>query len=915
MTDKNLDENAENQDPETQDPDAQDLEAQNFEGQNFEAEGIAEAIADGVVDATEQAVVADGEGGRIDPVNLESEMQRSYLDYAMSVIVGRALPDVRDGMKPVHRRILYTMYDGGYRPNAGYYKSMRVVGDVMSHYHPHGDASVYDALARMVQPWSLRYPLVDGQGNFGSAGNLGPAAPRYTECKMAALAMEMVREIDEGTVDFQDNYDGRNQEPVVLPARFPNLLVNGSEGIAVGMATRIPPHNLREVAAGVQWYLDNPEATREELLEALLGIIKGPDFPSGATILGRKGIEDAYRTGRGSIVQRAIVDIEESNGRTQLVVKALPYQVNPDNLSAKIAQLVKDGDIQGISDIRDETSGHVGQRLVIVLRRDAIPKVVLNNLYKRTQLQDSFPANMLALVDGVPRTLSLDGFIHHWVMHQLDVIVRRTQFRLAKARERLHILEGYLRALENLDEVIALIRRSHTVGHARTGLMDLLSIDEVQADAILALQLRRLAAMETQKILEEHKEITARVADLQDILGSPTRQRTIIGEELQAVVERFGDDRVAPIVPYGPEISMEQLVPEEDVVVTITRDGFAKRTKLDSYRAQRRGGKGIRGASLRSDDEISQFFITNTHDWLLFFTNMGHVYRAKAYEVPEGGRGARGQHVANLLAFRPDEKIAQVLAISGYDDAQYLVLGTKGGMVKKTALAAYDSPRRAGLIGINLREGEDGKIDEVISALTVGDSDELIFVTRDGQSLRFQADDSALRPTGRATSGVVGIRLRGDDEVLSMELVDPLDDLVVVTEGGYAKRTPLSEYRPQGRGGLGIRAANLHEDRGELVGALVTKEDEELLAIAETGKVIRVSVGDIPETGRNTMGVILSRLDEEDRVIAVTRNEESQVESDGDDQPEDGQPEDGEPEAENGQPEVGDANGEEIADV
>ncbi len=857
---------------------------ENVESENFEAEGIAEALADATEEAAAEADVAEGSGGvgRIDPVNLESEMQRSYLDYAMSVIVGRALPDVRDGMKPVHRRILYTMYDGGYRPNAGYYKAMRVVGDVMSHYHPHGDASVYDALARMVQPWSLRYPLVDGQGNFGSPGNLGPAAPRYTECKMAPLAMEMVRDIDEGTVDFQDNYDGRNQEPVVLPSRFPNLLVNGSEGIAVGMATRIPPHNLVEVAEGVQWYLDHPDATREELLEALLGIIKGPDFPSGAAILGRRGIEDAYRTGRGSIVQRATVDVEEIHGRTCLVVKSLPYQVNPDNLSAKIAELVRNGEIQGIADIRDETSGHVGQRLVIVLKRDAIPKVVLNNLYKRTQLQDSFPANMLALVDGVPRTLSIDGFVHHWVSHQIEVIVRRTQFRLAKARERLHILEGYLRALENLDEVIALIRRSKTVADARAGLVVFLSIDDVQADAILALQLRRLAAMETQKILDEHKEISARVEDLQGVLASPTRQREIIGSELQEVVERFGDERQAPIVPYGPEISMEALVPEEDVVVTITREGFAKRTKLDAYRAQRRGGKGVRGASLRADDEISHFFITNTHDWLLFFTNMGQVYRVKAYELPEGGRDARGQHVANLLAFRPEEKIAQVLAISDYDDAEHLVLGTKLGMVKKTPLADYDSPRRAGLIAINLREDEGGDLDEVISALTIESEDELILVTREGQSLRFKASDKALRPTGRATSGVVGIRLRGDDEVLAMELVDPDSDLVVVTEGGYAKRTPLEEYRAQGRGGLGIRAASLNEDRGELVGALVTSEEEELLAIAESGKVIRVSVGDVPQTGRNTMGVILSRLDEEDRVIAVTRNEESQVESNED---------------------------------
>ena len=654
----------------------------------------------------------------------------------------------------------------------------------------------------------MRYPLVDGQGNFGSPGNLGAAAPRYTECKMAPLSMEMVRDIDESTVDFQENYDGRNQEPTVLPARYPNLLVNGSEGIAVGMATRIPPHNLREVAEGVQWYLDNPDASREELLEALLGIIKGPDFPSGAVILGRSGIEDAYRTGRGSIVQRAIVDVEEIHGRTCLVVKALPYQVNPDTLSARIAELTRTGQIQGIADIRDETSGHVGQRLVIVLKRDAIANVVLNHLYKRTSLQESFPANMLALVDGVPRTLSLDGFVHYWVKHQLDVIVRRTQFRLAKARERLHILEGYLRALDMLDEVIALIRRSPTVDQARMGLMSLLEIDEVQADAILSLQLRRLAAMERQKILNEHAEITARVEDLQGILGDPTRQRAIIGDEMTEVVERFGDDRVAKIVPYGPGISIESLIPQEDVVVTISREGFAKRTKVDAYRAQKRGGKGVRGTTLRTDDEISQFLVVNTHDWLLFFTNMGQVYRIRAYELPEGGRDARGQHVANQLAFRPEETITGVLGITDYDDGDYLVLATRRGLVKKTKLELYDSPRSAGIIAINLREDEDGKPDELVSARIADSGDDLILVSRNGQSLRFHASDEALRPMGRSTSGVRGMRFRGDDELLTLEVVRPDEDLLVVTEGGYAKRTPLDEYRVQGRGGLGVKVAD-----------------------------------------------------------------------------------------------------------
>lgn len=815
---------------------------------------------------------SSGGGDHIEPVDLKSALEERYLAYALSTIMHRALPDVRDGLKPVHRRILYTMYDGGYRPDAGFYKCMRVVGDVMAHYHPHGDASVYDALARLVQWWSMRYPLVAGQGNFGSPGNLGPAAPRYTECKMAPLAMEMTREIDEATVDFQENYDGRAQEPTVLPARFPNLLVNGSEGIAVGMATRIPPHNLREVSAGVQWYLEHPEATREELLEALLERIKGPDFPTGATILGRKGIEQAYRTGRGAIVQRAVVDVEELHGRTCLVIKELPYQVNPDNLAAKIAELTNTGQLTGIADIRDETSGRNGQRLIIVLKRDAVAQVVLNNLYKRTQLQDSFPANMLALVDGVPRTLSLDGFVHYWVKHQLEVIVRRTKFRLAKARERLHILDGYLRALDMLDEVIALIRRSPTVDEARTGLMELLQIDEIQANAILALQLRRLAALERQKILDEHAEIKARVEDLQDILSSPTRQRQIISDELAVIVDKFGDERKTAIVPFGGDLSDEELIAEERVVVTITREGYAKRTREDNYRSQKRGGKGVRGAQLRGDDAVEHFFVTSTHDWLLFFTNQGRVYRAKAYQLPEGGRDAKGQHVANLLAFQPGEAIAQVMRIESYEDAEYLLLATKSGLVKKTRLAEYDSPRSAGLIAINLREDEDGQPDEVVSAEIVNATDDVILVSKQGMSIRFTADDEQLRPMGRSTSGVMGMRFRPEDELLTMEVVEPDADLLVVTEGGYAKRTPLAEYRVQGRGGLGIKVADLAPERGALVGALVIEPEEDVMVITESGKLVRVSAGDVRSTGRNTKGVIFARPDESDRVIAITRN-------------------------------------------
>ena len=830
-------------------------------------------MSDELNNTTDAAVDYD----RVLPVDLQVEMQRSYLDYAMSVIVGRALPDVRDGLKPVHRRVLYAMYDGGYRPTSSFSKSSRVVGDVMGNYHPHGDAAIYDALARLVQWWSLRYPLVAGQGNFGTPGNLGPAAPRYTECKMAPLAMEMVCDIDEESVDFQDNYDGKNQEPTILPSRFPNLLVNGSEGIAVGMATRIPPHNLREVADGIQWALENTEASREELLEALIKRIPGPDFPTGAMILGRKGIEDAYRTGRGSITQRAVVNVEEIQGRQCLVVTELPYQVNPDNLADKIAQLVRDGQIQGIADIRDETSGRTGQRLVIVLKRDAVAKVVLNNLYKRTPLQENFSANMLAIVDGVPRTLSLDGFVRHWITHQISVIVRRTQFRLRKAQERLHILEGYLKALDALDEVIALIRRSPTVDEARKGLMDLLGVDEVQADAILALQLRRLAALERQKIMDEHAELTARVTDLQDILDTPARQRSIISSELQKIVDKYGDDRRTRIVAFDGEMSMEDLIPEEDVVVTITREGFAKRTRTDNYRSQKRGGKGVRGTQLRGDDVVEHFFVTTTHHWLLFFTNLGRVYRAKAYEIPEGGRDAKGQHVANLLAFQPEEHIAQVLAIRDYEVADYLVLATKSGLVKKTPLKLYESSRTGGIIGINLREDEAGNPDELVSAQVINADQDLILVSRDGQAVRFAATDEQLRPMGRSTAGVRGMRFRGDDELLSMEVPREGADLLIVTDSGYAKRTPVEEYPTKSRGTLGVRVGKLVDERGGLVGALVVNPDEDVMVITESGKLVQVNASDVRPTARNTMGVIFARPDEDDRIIAITPNPERDI--------------------------------------
>ncbi len=814
------------------------------------------------------------DGGRIDQIDLQTEMQRSYLDYAMAVIVGRARPDVRDGLKPVHRRVLYAMYDGGYRPERAYNKCARVVGEVMGQYHPHGDTAIYDALVRLIQDWVMRYPLALGQGNFGSPGNDGAAAQRYTETKMAPLAMEMVRDINENTVDFQDNYDGKNQEPTVLPARFPNLLVNGSSGIAVGMATNIPPHNLREVAEGVQWYLKNPEASREELLAELMLRVKGPDFPSGAMILGTKGIADAYRTGRGSITMRAVVNVEEIQGRTCLVVTELPYMANPDNLAVKIAELVRDGKIAGIADMRDETSGRTGQRLVIVLKRDAVAKVVLNNLYKHTELQTNFSANMLAIVDGVPRTLPLDGFIRHWVTHQIEVIVRRTQFRLKKAEEEAHILRGLLKALDALDEVIALIRRSATTEAARDGLMELLSIDEDQARAILDMQLRRLAALERQKIQDRHAELERMIAEFQTIIASPERQREIVSEELQEIVDKHGDDRRTKILMgYDGDMSVEDLIPEEEMVVTITRGGYVKRTRIDNYRSQARGGKGIKGANLRGDDVVEHFFVTSTHNWLLFFTNHGRVYRTKCYELAEAGRDAKGQHVANVMAFQPDEHIAQVLDLRTYQDAQYLMLATRNGLVKKTRLEDYDTNRTAGVIAINLRDD-----DELVSAQLVSESDDVMLVSRKGQSVRFTATDTALRPMGRATSGVTGMKFREGDELLAADVVREGAFVFTVTNEGYAKRTDVTEYRVQSRGGLGIKVAKLNEERGELVGAMIVDETDEVLVVMGSGKVVRSAAAQVPAKGRDTMGVIFAKPDKKDHIIAVAKNSETELE-------------------------------------
>jgi DNA gyrase subunit A len=837
-----------------------------------------------------------GPGGRIEPIELQTSMQRSYIDYAMAVIVGRALPDVRDGLKPVHRRVLYAMYDGGYRPDRGFSKCSRVVGDVMGQYHPHGDTAIYDTLVRLAQPWVMRAPLIHGQGNFGSPGNDSAAAMRYTECRMAPLALEMVRDIHEETVDFQPNYDGRSQEPVVLPARYPNLLVNGSAGIAVGMATNIPPHNLREVADGARWALEHPEATREELQDALVERIKGPDFPNGALIVGREGIEQAYRTGRGSVTQRAVIEIDEdAKGRTCLSITELPYMVNPDNLALKIAELADSGKVQGISDVRDDSSGRTGQRLVVVLRRDAVARVVLNNLLKHTELQTNFSANMLALVDGVPRTLTVDQFISNWVAHQIEVIQRRTRFRLEEAERLAHVQRGLVKALDALDDVIALIRRSPDVEDARTGLMELLEIDEIQAQAILDLQLRRLAALQRQAIISRLAELEVTIADLEDILANEARQREIVKDELAEIVDKYGNDRRTQIMAADGDLSMEDLIPDEDLVVSITRGGYAKRTRSDAYRTQKRGGKGVRGATLRGDDVVQHLMATTNHHWLLFFTTAGRVYRTKAYNLPEASRDAKGGHVAGLLSFQPDEDIAQVLAIRDYDQQPYLVLATRNGLVKKTRLGDYNSPRQAGVIAINFREDDD----ELIGAELVGPDDDILLVSRKGQAIRFRADDAQLRPMGRATSGVTGMKFRDGDEVLSMSViradqvaaeadaeasegaestVDVQPQYVfTMTDGGFAKRTRITDYRRQSRGGLGIKTMSLaNEDRGGLVGAFIVVEGDEILSITQAGQVVRSPINaEFRATGRDTMGVKFVTPKGDDAVAVVTRSVET----------------------------------------
>lgn len=820
----------------------------------------------------------DTQGGdslfdRIEPIDINEEMQSSYIDYAMSVIVGRALPEVRDGLKPVHRRILYSMFDSGYRPERGYVKSARPVADTMGHFHPHGDSAIYDTLVRMAQPWSMRYPLVDGQGNFGSRGNDGPAAMRYTECRLTPIAMEMVRDIRQNTVDFSPNYDGKTQEPDILPSRVPNLLMNGSGGIAVGMATNIPPHNLNELAEAIYWILENPSADDKTMLDACMQRVKGPDFPTAGLIVGDQGIKDAYTTGRGSIRMRGVTSIEEEGNRQIIVITELPYMVNPDNLVSSIAEQVKHGKLAGISRIDDESSDRVGLRIVVTLKRDAVPRVVLNNLFKHSQLQTSFGANMLSIVDGVPRTLRLDQMLKLYVKHQIDVIVRRTQFRLDEAEKQAHILRGLVKALDMLDEVIALIRRSATVDDAREGLIALLDVDQVQADAILAMQLRRLAALERQKIVDELAELEKLIADLKDILASPERQRAIVREELEEIVRKYGDERRTQIVAASGDVTEEDLIARENVVVTITSTGYAKRTKVDAYKSQRRGGKGVRGAELKQEDIVRHFFVCSTHDWILFFTNYGRVYRLKAYELPEASRTARGQHVANLLEFQPGETIAQIIQIQTYDDAEYLVLATQQGRVKKSKLHDYESNRSGGLIAINLNDG-----DKLIGAALSNGDDDILLVSEKGQSIRFTADDDALRPMGRATAGVKGMRFRGDDQLLAMTRVDDGEYLLVATSGGYGKRTPMADYPTQNRGGIGVVTLKHTPKRGKLIGALAVDEEDQIFAITSAGGVIRTEVDQIRPSSRSTMGVRLVDLATDVEVVAIDRNVEDEGE-------------------------------------
>ncbi|MGX9707002.1 DNA gyrase subunit A [Laceyella tengchongensis] len=796
---------------------------------------------------------------RIQKINISQEMKTSFLDYAMSVIVSRALPDVRDGLKPVHRRILYTLYELGMTPDKPYKKSSRVTGNVTAQYHPHGDMAVYDAMVRMAQDFSYRYPLVDGHGNFGSIDGDPPAAMRYTEARMAPITMEMLRDIQKDTIDFGPNYDGQQEEPLVLPARFPNLIVNGASGIAVGMATNIPPHNLREVIDGILLLLENPEATVDDLMK----IIKGPDFPTGGIILGYDGIRKAYRTGRGSIQIRAKTRIEEAgNGKMRIIIEELPYQVNKAKLVEKIADLVRDKKIEGITDLRDESDRN-GMRVVVELRRDVNPRVVLNNLFKHTSLQTSFGVNTLALVDGQPRVLNLKEVLHYYILHQVEVIRRRTQFELNKAEERAHILEGLRIALDQIDEVIALIRSSANTAEARTGLMESFGLSEKQAQAILDMRLHRLTGLEREKIESEYQELQKLIAELKAILADEGKIRGVLRKEIIEIKETYGDERRTMIKVDVDNIEEEDLIPEDEVAIMMTHRGYIKRMPLSTYRAQRRGGKGITGMGTRDDDFVQHIFVTHSHNHLLFFSNKGKVYRLKAYEVPELGRTAKGTAIINLIQIDQDERIQAIIPVKEFAANQYLFFGTAEGVVKKTALSEFENIRRNGLFAINLRDG-----DELIGVRLTDGNQEVIMGTKGGMSIRFP--EMEVREMGRSATGVKGITLGEDDRVIDMDIVIPDKNVMIVTRNGYGKRTPMEEYRVQSRGGKGIKTLSLTEKKGDVIGHKVVSDDEDLMIVTQSGIVIRLNVNEISIMGRYAQGVRLIKLDD-DEVAAVAK--------------------------------------------
>jgi DNA gyrase subunit A len=802
--------------------------------------------------------------GRIETRELEQEMRSSFLDYAMSTIVARALPDVRDGLKPVHRRILYAMAELGLQPNRPRVKCARVVGEVMGNYHPHGDAAIYDTLVRLAQSFSMRYPLVDGQGNFGNIDGYPAAAQRYTECRLARMATELLRDIDADTVDFRPNYDESRKEPEALPSRFPNLLVNGSTGIAVGMATNIPPHNLGEVIDALVALIDDPAADVEKLSKH----VKGPDFPTGAIIVGREGIREAYRSGRGRVVMRARAHAEEQRGgRTAIVVSELPYGVKKggdEGVITKIAELVKTGTLAEISRLRD-LSDKSGMRLVIELKRDAVPQVVLNKLFKHTPLQTTFGYNAVALVDGVPRTLSLLELLRHYLDFQRVVVVRRSKFELRKAEERVHILEGYLIALDNLDEVIALVRAAADTEEARQQLMMRFELSEIQAQAILDLRLRALTALERMRVEREHADLRERIAELRAILGDESRVMGLIREELLELKQMYGKDdaRRTEIVAAEGELDLEDLIAEEDMVIAITRSGYLKRLPVTTYREQKRGGKGVMGMDMKEDDYIEHLFVASTHDYLLFFTSVGKVYRLKVHELPLGSRQSKGRAVVNLLPFRQDEQIRAVVQTRNFEESEYLVFATRKGIVKKTRLAEYNTPLRAdGIIAINLKDG-----DELVGVRHSSGDDDILMVSRSGQAIRFAEKDA--RPMGRATAGVQGMRLRKDDEVISISVAQDTDDLLVVTEQGYGKRTPVHEYPRKGRGGLGVKTVQLTDAKGKLAGARIVRDGYQLMLISTGGTVIRMSVDEIKRLGRATQGVIVVRLRDGETVSSL----------------------------------------------